>query len=253
MAGHKTRRPNVMCLARSCTILPRGTFTATGETTARGPVTSCLLSNGKVLINGNDWSDSSSAELYDPDTGTFSLTGTVERRTHTWTPVTASLLTNGKVLVTLWWEHDLPGEAAEVYDPSTGTFTAAGNTAHSRLRGDRRPCFPMERSSWLAAITRNCMIPARAHLAVLAPCSRTRAWAGATLLPDGTVLMSGGWICCGTSATTIATAEIYHPAVLVPAPVLLSLSGDGQGQGAILHAGTYRIASATTPPLREST
>ena len=35
--------------------------------------------------------------------------------------------------------------------------------------------------------------------------------------------------------------------MLVPAPVLLSLSGDGQGQGAIQHSGTYRIASATDP------
>jgi len=46
----------------------------------------------------------------------------------------------------------------------------------------------------------------------------------ATLLPDGTVLMSGGWFCCGY---TVATAEIYHPGVLVPSPMLLSLSGTG--------------------------
>ena len=34
---------------------------------------------------------------------------------------------------------------------------------------------------------------------------------------------------------------------LIPAPVLLSLSGDGQGQGAIQHASTIRIASADDP------
>jgi hypothetical protein len=34
---------------------------------------------------------------------------------------------------------------------------------------------------------------------------------------------------------------------LVPAPALLSLSGDGQGQGAVQHAGTTRIASADDP------
>jgi uncharacterized protein (TIGR03437 family) len=44
-----------------------------------------------------------------------------------------------------------------------------------------------------------------------------------------------------------ASAEIYRPAVLAPAPVLLSLSQDGQRQGAILHAGTPRIASSTDP------
>jgi uncharacterized protein (TIGR03437 family) len=56
--------------------------------------------------------------------------------------------------------------------------------------------------------------------------------------------MSGGWICCGVS---IATAEIYHPALLVPSPVLLSLSGDGLGPGAILHAATHRIVSSADP------
>ncbi len=64
----------------------------------------------------------------------------------------------------------------------------------------------------------------------------------ATLLADGTVLLSGGWVCCGQS---IATAEIYHPAVLTSSPVLLSVSADRQG--AILHAGTNRVVSATDP------
>ena len=54
----------------------------------------------------------------------------------------------------------------------------------------------------------------------------------------------GGWICCGYS---VATAEIYRPAVLTPSPVLFSLSGDGQAQGAILHAGTARVVTASDP------
>src|SRR5205807_2668581 len=60
----------------------------------------------------------------------------------------------------------------------------------------------------------------------------------ATLLPDGTVLIAGGhssWP-FPTSAT-----EIYHPVVSVPAAVLLSLSGDGQGQGVILHSETHQV------------
>ena len=73
-----------------------------------------------------------------------------------------------------------------------------------------------------------------------------RFWQAATLLPDGTVLMSGGEIANGVA---LASAELYTPLSLVPAPVpmLLSLSGDGQGQGAIQHAGTTRIASADDP------
>src|SRR5678815_2858751 len=44
-----------------------------------------------------------------------------------------------------------------------------------------------------------------------------------------------------------ASAEIYRPNVLIPAPVLYSLSGDGRGQGAILHAGTARVVTAGDP------
>jgi hypothetical protein len=66
----------------------------------------------------------------------------------------------------------------------------------------------------------------------------------ATLLADGTVLLAGGWICCGYS---VATAEIYHPAVLAHSPVLFSLSGDGQGQGAILHASTHQVFTSSDP------
>jgi uncharacterized protein (TIGR03437 family) len=57
-------------------------------------------------------------------------------------------------------------------------------------------------------------------------------------------LMSGGWICCGY---TINTAEIYQPAVPATAATLLSLSGDGRGQGAILRAGTTAIVSVDNP------
>ena len=44
---------------------------------------------------------------------------------------------------------------------------------------------------------------------------------------------------------TLSSAELYTPAVLAGAPVLLSLSGDGKGQGAILHAGTHQIVSSS--------
>src|SRR4051812_39379699 len=87
-----------MCIAQ-------GIFTATGPTTVpRSGHTATLLADGKVLIAGG-WTPEgpgstgsavSSAELYDPSTGTFSKTGsmTTNRQGHT-----ATLLADGRVLI----------------------------------------------------------------------------------------------------------------------------------------------------------
>jgi uncharacterized protein (TIGR03437 family) len=66
----------------------------------------------------------------------------------------------------------------------------------------------------------------------------------ATLLPDGTVPVAGGNL-----FASLSSAEIYHPAAVVPAPALFSLSGDGQGSGAILHAATQQLVSPANPAL----
>ena len=84
--------------------LPATGWVATGSlATARGRHTTTLLPSGKVLVvGGNDESGGlftgylSSAELYDPATGSWSSTGSLHtaRGDHT-----ATLLPNGKVLV----------------------------------------------------------------------------------------------------------------------------------------------------------
>jgi uncharacterized protein (TIGR03437 family) len=164
--------------------------------------TATLLTNGKVLFEGGDCDPDTSAELYNPLTGTFSATGSTltERRFTS----TATLLPDGTVLVA---GGDVPGgvslASAELYDPSPGTFSPAGNMT----------------------------VPRQTHTA--------------TLLPDGTVLMAGG--SSPTFRDTTDSAEIYTPNLLVPAPVLFSMSGDGQGQGAIWHATTGSIASPNSP------
>ncbi|MCU1234982.1 MAG: Kelch repeat-containing protein [Candidatus Solibacter sp.] len=100
-----------------------GTFTATGSMiTRRVGHTATLLPNGKVLMAGgreNAFSNLllSSAELYDPATGTFTFTGSMNapRAQHT-----ATLLPDGRVLIA-GGSHDL---GAEIYDATTGTFAA---------------------------------------------------------------------------------------------------------------------------------
>jgi len=106
-----------------------GTFAATGSlNTARDGQTAVLLTNGTVLVAGGAYytknrpplggytaNPLASAELYNPSTGTFSLTGAMNtaRRGHT-----ATLLSNGKVLVVGGWG---PLGTAELYEPTTTT------------------------------------------------------------------------------------------------------------------------------------
>jgi len=233
-----------------------GTFTSAGSMSRpKYYGQSTLLANGTVLLDGIEDSGSSSAELYNPATGAFSLTG-AEAYPYTFA-ATANLLANGKVLETLQDECD-PGNQAELYDSATGTFTATGGMSALRVEhtstllpdgtvliaggGDSALPYPLIYSFqahsgaelYDPATAR--FTPTGSHMVV------GRTGHTATLLPDGTVLLAGGW-----DAGAGGTAELYHPKVLVPSPMLFSLSGDGRGPGAILHAGTHQVVSASNP------
>lgn len=117
-----------------------GTITATGSlNTPRQNHTATLLPDGRVLIAGG-WVNApftypvlSSAELYDPATGTFTPTGTMNaaRAYHS-----AVLLQNGKVLLaggTSNSQSYSPLASAELYDPATGQFTAISDMHDTRM------------------------------------------------------------------------------------------------------------------------
>ena len=127
----------------ACLAAPHaGRIVATGSlTTSRYHHTATLLSDGRVLIAGGDHESCTnsgcttsyfdSAELYDPSTGTFRLTGsmTTPRSDHT-----ATLLHDGRVLIA--GGRDSANEAyasAELYDPATGTFRPTGSMTSPRV------------------------------------------------------------------------------------------------------------------------
>jgi len=109
--------------------LATGTFALTGSlNTARSGQSATVLGNGNVLLaagqnDGTNGGYLGSAELYNPATGKFKVTGSLNtpRILHT-----AHLLASGKVLIVAG-NHFGSIASAELYDPASGTFSNAAS------------------------------------------------------------------------------------------------------------------------------
>lgn len=114
-----------------------GGFSNTGSlNVARINHTATLLANGEVIVTGGNNNTTgylSSAEIYDPSKGKWTLTGsmTIAREGHD-----AVLLPNGQVLVAGGINATTNGcttlASAELYNPSTGTWAATGSMSTGR-------------------------------------------------------------------------------------------------------------------------
>ena len=205
-------------------------FTATGSMTiSRTGHTATLLPDGRVLIAGGvqDFGPGTvpipigpgiaSAEIYDPASGSFTLTGSMSagRSGHT-----AALLPDGTVLVT---GTDTTGE---LFVPTTGTFSALGATstglaatATARNDGTVLVAGGRFRSSTSAATL---FAPECLGFVATGPLRTARDGHTATLLLDGSALVAGGiqrtYLCvvrgytriCSTHATTLSSAEVFR-------------------------------------------
>jgi hypothetical protein len=235
------------------------------------------LNDGRVLVAGGSNSGAlGSAQLYDPQTATWSNAASM----HVGRAGQAAVrLGSGKVLVAGGVKADgtTYTASAEVYDPSDGTWTEVGNMATARFQ----PTMTLlegggvlvaggvgnDNASPLASA--EIYDPSAGSFSPAGTMSVARASATATLLPSGKVLVAGGYD--GTNGE-IASAELYDPAgkswsttdplatardsataTALPNGDVLVAGGDGGGGHALAsaelyHDGAWQAAGTMTAP-----
>ena len=177
-----------------------GKWTTTGSlSTGRYGHTATLLPDGKVLVAGGYSSGTlSSAELYDPTTGTWTPTNSMANGRHYHT---ATLLLNGQVLVAAGAEEagsNTTLSSAELYDPATGTWTAAGALSAARyshtatLLANGWVLVAGGVASGVVLSSAEVYHPATTNWTTTTPMKDTREEHTATLLRNRQVLVTGG-------------------------------------------------------------
>ena len=239
-------------------------------TEARTQHTATLLLDGKVLVAGGRMrpdmdGSTTSAELYDPGTGTWTQTGRMHsaRDGHT-----ATLLPDGRVLVAGGRNGSLFEDAlatAELYDPISGTWTATGDMLAPGM-GHTATLLPDGK----VLVVGGQGNPRLAELydpasgtwtATAPPKIRLHLEHAATLLPDGRVLVTGGppngddaWHTAelydpGSGSWTVTgdmvRIRLGHTATLLPDGTVLAVGGRTPGDNARASAELYDPTSGT--------
>jgi len=193
--------------------------------TPRALHSATLLRDGKVLICGGTATANiggvlSSAEIYDPATQTFTLTGsmTAARQGHT-----ATMLPDGTVLIAggsenIGFRSELA--SAEIYDPTSGSFRATGSMMTPReghtatlLRNGKVLVAGGSANGTTTTASAEVYDYKTGRFTAIAPMGVPRETHTATLLRNGKVLIAGGGR-GGMPGGYIAydTAELFDPA-----------------------------------------
>jgi hypothetical protein len=222
-----------------------------------------LLSDGRVLVAGGN--DTASAEIYDPVTGTWTTTGSLNtaRYFHR-----AALLPNGKVLVAGGFSfngtrgHSLA--SAELYDPATGVWSFTGDLSGPRQdqifvllpTGKVLAAGGDNTGAFLA--TSELYDPTTGSWSATGSLTAARA-CGTVLLPNGQVLAAGG-----DAPGAIASAELYDsasgtwsvtaslatarvaPLTLLPNGEVLVSGGIGASFGSVANVEIYDVGLGFT-------
>ena len=247
------------------------TLTDNDMVTARSRHTATLLLNGKVLVAGGRSQDDlslASAELYDPSMDTWEPTGSmaIPRDNHT-----AVLLPDGRVLVAggtgvIGPQHNVE-KTAEIYDPQTGTWSLTDHMANARF-GHQATLLANGRVLVTGGSPPGLDCGAQATAEIYDP--HTGRWAGtsktgvghsfhfATELPDGMVLVAGGYASPPTCNSVTSKTELYDPATgrwtasgnlstgrggIIPGTLLLN--GKALIVGGRVQSGSITIKTAT--------
>ena len=190
-----------------------GKFTPTGAMKAtRARHSATLIGSGplagNVLIAGGTSDESggdvATAELYDPTTGQFALTGRMStpRENHSATFLSPSVVSGalaGNVLVAGGTDVSAASDSAEVFNPQTATFSPAGTMTTARtmqaavLLGSGKVLIAGGQSSDTDFLqSAELFDPAHATFAATGTMQNLHVGAMATVLENGNALIAGG-------------------------------------------------------------
>ena len=231
---------------------------------ARRDASATLLKDGRVLIVGGIHSGDpggggvlKSAELYDPATGTFTLTGSMNVARYS---ASLTTLADGRVLVVGGNDvltNDVP--SAELYDPATGQFTAttstvspheSGTEISSTLLRDGRVFILGCGSSWACSggqWSADLYDPSTGQFTAVGQLPEALFIWTTTLLNDGRVLIAGG----NLSAASVPSVPIEGGqgwGTLVPGPSLIFDPATDMFAATGAMAGQFSLHTATLLP-----
>lgn len=218
-------------------------WSATGSLVARRQVHAAVrLLNGKVLVVGGDegaansYVGTTTCQLYDPATETFTLAASMANPRSN---LALALLSDGRVLAVGGNRNATgsPIHAAEVYDPVTNAWSSAGTTGSGgsaptlTLLADGRALATGGVDGTTPTASADLFDPVTSTFSPAGTMGVARYFHSATRLADDSVLLAGGYD--DTAAFWSATSELFVP----DAPPIASPPTANAGPDQSIHAG----------------